>query len=85
MEPRECMRTIRATRSDVQGIVMQSTTRVVLALVAAAVVVAVQGLGLERCCLGAGQTTSTWIPGRCGVIPVLGVHLPRWQGSAGAW
>jgi Pentapeptide repeats (8 copies) len=69
------MRTIRATRSDVQGIVMRSTTRVALALVAAAVVVAMQAWGWSDAAQALAAGTSwlwrrCWPIGRVTILPI---------------
>lgn len=75
MELREHVRTLRAARSDVQGTVMRSTTRVVLALAVAAAVVAVQAWGWSDAAraLVAGASwlwRTCWPIGRVTILPL---------------
>jgi hypothetical protein len=70
------MRRIRAALSDVQGTVMRSTTRVVLALAAAVVVGAVQAWGWSDAAraLAAGASwlwRSGWPIGRITILPLV--------------
>lgn len=65
MEPDKRVRTIRAARSNVQGTVLRSSTRVAVAAAAAAAVVTVQAWGL-RGSVGADRRLWGWVGWRVG-------------------